>query len=84
MCARFVLLRLKVSRRYAIRYIRLTDNIIIKSCTINTFISPLIIHCYSFSHEFNKLSLATCVVTIFYHTVTVKMYPPPVTLPPVL
>ena len=45
--------------------LRLTDNIIIKSCTINTFISPLILHCYSFSHEFNKLSLATCVVTIF-------------------
>ena len=66
MCARFVLLRWKVSRRYAIRYIRLTDNIIIKSCTINTFISPLILHWHcSFSHEFNKLSLATCVVTIF-------------------
>ena len=63
MCARFVLLRWKVSRRYAIRYIRLTDNIIIKSCTINTFISPLILHCYSFSHEFNKLSLATCAVS---------------------
>ena len=34
--------------------IRLTDTIIITSCTIkliNTFISPLIIHCYSFSQE---------------------------------
>ena len=41
-------------------HIRLTDNIIIKSCTINTFISPLIVHCYSFSqHIINILSLIT-------------------------
>ena len=30
--------------------------------TVDTYV---ILHCYSFSHEFNKLSLATCVVTIF-------------------
>ena len=28
-------------------------------CPFNTFISPLILHCYSFSHEINILSLAT-------------------------
>ena len=44
---------------HTLKHIRLTDNIIIKSCTINTFICPLIIHCYSFSHEINILSLAT-------------------------
>ena len=41
-------------RAHSSTYIRLTDTIIITSCTIkliNTFISPLIIHCYSFSRE---------------------------------
>ena len=52
-----MLLQWQVSRRYAIRYP--SDNIIIKSCTINTFLSQLIIHCYSLGHEINILSLAT-------------------------
>ena len=41
-------------RAHSSTFIRLTDTIIITSCTIqliNTFISPLIIHCYSFSRE---------------------------------
>ena len=41
-------------RAHSSTSIRLTDTIIITSCTIkliNTFISPLIIHCYSFSRE---------------------------------
>ena len=41
-------------RAHSSTSIRLTDTIIITSCTIkliNTFISPVIIHCYSFSRE---------------------------------
>ena len=42
------------ARAHSSPSIRLIDTIIITSCTIkliNTFISPLIIHCYSFSRE---------------------------------
>ena len=54
--------------KHTCMYIRLTDNIIIKSCT---FISRIILHCYSF--KFNRdINILSLIIYIHHNTTQTK------------